>query len=143
VTRTDENPFSTHFIPARRKTGRGGKPGSPTARPEIIVSFDLDADLPKWQRQGYFSLGFSDVVGKAGELGFSGKLEDQAARVGAQAVLFCTWPAKLRAVERLPSGEIDLEALAADQPSSFSPKSYAVTRAYFLGRRNSKGAVDA
>jgi hypothetical protein len=100
----------------------------------------LDADLPKWWRRGYYSLGFSDVVGKAGELGFSSKLEEQAARVGAHAVLFCTWPAKLKAVERLPNGEIDLEALAADQPSSFSPKSYAVTRAFFLSQR---GKVDA
>ncbi|HZZ90912.1 MAG TPA: hypothetical protein VFE23_00010 [Usitatibacter sp.] len=111
------------------------------ARPELIVSFDLDADLAKRRRQGYFSLGFSDVLARAGELGFSNLLEDQAARVGAQAVLFCIWPAKLKAVARLSNGEIDLEALAADQPSSFSSKSYAVTRAFFLAR-SSKGKVD-
>lgn len=142
MTAPDGNPFSTHFIASRRNTGRSGELRSATTRLEIIVSVDLDADLAKWRRQGYFSLGFSDVVGKAGELGFSSKLEDQAARIGAQAVLFCTWPAKLRAVVRLPTGEIDLEAIAADQPSSFSPRSYAVTRAFFLAR-TSKEKVDA
>ena len=143
MTAPGDNPFSTHFIASRRNTSREGeRQHRATARPEIIVSFDLDADLAKWRRKGYFSLGFSDVVGKAGELGLSTKLEDQAALVGAQAVLFCTWPAKLRAVERLPTGEIDLEAIAADQPASFSPKSYAVTRAFFLAR-TSKGNVDA
>ena len=135
MTVLGENPFSTHFIASRRN--RAPVDGSPnlSTRPEIVVSFDLEADLPKWRRRGYLSLGFADVVGKAGELGFSSKLEDQAARVGAHAVLFCTWPAKLKAVQRLQSGEIDLEALAEDQPSSFSPRSYAVTRAFFLSRK--------
>jgi hypothetical protein len=142
MTALVENPFSTHFIASRRNAARRAELRSAATRPEIVVSFDLDADLAKWRRRGYFSIGFSDVLGKAGELGFSNKLEDQAARVGAQVILFCTWPAKLRVVERLPTGEIDLDALAADQPSSFSPKSYAVTRAFFLAR-TLKGKVDA
>jgi len=135
VTAPGENPFSINFIASRRNKG---EPSTTTERPDIVVSFDLDADLAKWRRKSYVSLGFSDVVGKAGEMGFSSQLEEQAARVGAQAVLFCIWPAKLRAVKRLPTGEIDLEAIAEDQPSSFSPRSYGVTRAYFLARSSER-----
>lgn len=133
MTDLETNPFATHFIASKSQSGRSG--GEKPARPEIVVSFDLDADLAKRRREGYVPLGFSDVLARAGELGLSALLEDQAGRVGADAVLFCTWPAKLKAVARLPSGEIDLEALAADQPSSFSPKSYCVTRAFFVMRR--------
>lgn len=135
MTAPTENPFATYFIASRTRRAHALEVEATAARPQIVASFDLDADLAKWRRKGYFSLGFSDVLGRAREFGFSNRLEGQAARVGAQVVLFCTWPAKLKAVARLPNGKIDLEALAADQPCGFSPKSYAVTRAHFLARR--------
>ena len=127
----DSNPFEEHYV---AKSRRQYSPISIDRAQPVTVQFSstLEADLAKWRRSGYICIGLSDSVSKAGQTGLSKQLEEQAMRVGAHVVLFCVWPAKLKSVRRDERGEIDLEAVATDPPASFSPRSYAVTRALFL-----------
>jgi hypothetical protein len=133
VATIDPNPFEVNYVVRSRRPHCAINDAGPQS---ITVQFSptLDADAAKWRRKGYSCIGLSDVVSKAGLQGLSHLLEAQAERVGAQAVLFCIWPAKLRSVRRDERGEIDLDAVVADSPASFSPRSYAVTRALFFMR---------
>lgn len=125
------NPFHEHYVATSRRRQRALDPTDPQP---VSVRFSptLEADLEKSKKSGYVCLGFADTVSKAGEKGLSKTLEEQAVRVGAQLVLFCVWPTKLRSVRRDEYGEIDLDAVLGDPPASFSSKGYAVTRAFFL-----------
>ena len=133
MTDSRVNPFEEHYI-AKGRAARCGAAATDGMEAQVVFSPTLDADLSKWERDGYSCVGLADTVSRAGEQGVSRRLQEQAARVGAVAVLFCVWPAKVRSVRREANGEIDLDAVVADPPASFSPKSYAVTRALFLGR---------
>jgi len=130
---TIENPFHRFYI-AWKRPSRAQVEGFDSSNIQLIFSGTLEADLAKWRRKGFSRIGTADVLGRAGEFGFSERLKDQAVRVCAEVVLFCIYPAKLRSVRRLPSGEIDLEAVVADSPASFSDRSYAVTSAQFLAK---------
>ena len=123
--------FAAHFIAIRGKR-RG--PLAQDSQVEVRWSSTLDLDLNKVKKEGYSKIGQSDVLSKASAPGPHGELTDLARGVGAELVLFCVWPAKLKSVTRGPKGDIDLWALIEDPPASFSPKSYAVTRALFLAR---------
>ena len=135
------NPFTEHYVPRRRVAGR---PSHETiaSRADVLFSATLEADLAQWRRKGYSCIGTADVVDLAGNAGPVDQLQQQASNVGAELVLFCIWPAKLRSIQRRPNGEIDFDRVVADPPASFSPKSYAVTAAMFLARsvRLRKGA---
>jgi hypothetical protein len=129
------NPFEAAYI-AQPRAPKRAPSQSITVPVQVAFSPTLDADLAKWQRSGYSCIGLSDVVSKAGTQGVSHQLEEQARRVGAQVVLFCVWPAKLKSVRRDANGTIDLEAVATDPPASFSPRGYAVARALFLAPKH-------
>jgi hypothetical protein len=134
------NPFEEAYIAKLR--AKKPAPGQYFAVPvKVAFSPTLDTDLAKWRRSGYSCIGTSDVVSKAGAQGFSRQLEEQALRVGAQVVLFCVWPAKLKSVRRDADGMIDLEAVVADPPAGFSPRGYAVTRALFLTPKRSNTSL--
>jgi len=79
-------------------------------------------------------IGQSDALSKAAARGPTQELADLGRSVGADLVLFCIWPAKLRAAKRTQKGEIDLWAVMDDAPTSFSSRSYAVTRAVFMAK---------
>lgn len=140
---SESNPFAEHYLPKVR-VKRSSALASVSNEIAVLFSATLDADLAKWKRKGYSCLGLSDVLSKAGAQGVSPQLNEQAGRVGASVVLFCAWPAKVRSVRRGSTGEIDLEAVVADPPATFSPRGYAVTRALFLaksaGKRGSSAA---
>ncbi len=126
------NPFEEHYVATSRRRRQALDLANHSQPVSVRFSPTLEADLVKSEKSGYVCLGLADIVSKADEMGLSKQLEEQAVRVGAQLVLFCVWPTKLRSVRRDERGEIDLEAVVADPPASFSPKGYAVTRAFFL-----------
>ena len=130
------NPFEEAYI-AKPRAPKHASGQSVVVPVQVRFSPTLDADLAKWQRTGYSCIGLSDVVSKAGTQALRQQLEDQALRVGARVVLFCIWPAKLKAVRRGIDGTIDLEAVVADPPAAFSSRSYAVARALFLAPKRS------
>ena len=147
MTSEDPNPFKTHYVPRGSASGAPIRPGRSNAA-EIRFSSTLEADMAALKRKGYSCIGTSDVLSRANEMGLSDKLREAASYVDAEVVLFCVWPAKLRSVRRLSTGEIDLDAVMEDQPASFSAKSYAVTGAVFFRKRGAtgkrtKGASDA
>jgi hypothetical protein len=129
------NPFMTHYV--RKASGsRALSARSAATEIEIRFSVTLDDDMTALKRKNYSCIGTSDVCSRANEMGLSEQLRGAASQVGADVVLFCVWPAKLRSVRRLSTGEIDLDAVMGDQPASFSSKSYAVTGAVFFRKRD-------
>lgn len=123
--------FAEHYLPAR---GKRRSPLLPAAHVEVLWSSTLDADVAKWRRAGYMRVGQADTLSKAAARGPTQELAELARSVGADLVLFCIWPAKLKAVKRTEQGEIDLWAVLDDAPASFSPRSYAVARAVFMAK---------
>jgi hypothetical protein len=123
--------FAEHFLPTR---GKRRSPLAPDTHIEVLWSSTLDDDVATWRKVGYTRVGQSDTLSKAAARGPTQELAELGRSVGAGLVLFCIWPAKLKAVKRTQEGEIDLWAVMADAPTSFSPRSYAVTRAIFMAR---------
>ena len=123
--------IAQHFLPAG---GNPWVPLSPETYVEVLWSSTLDGDVEKWKKAGYLCVGQSDILSKAVAQGPTQELAELARRAGASLVLFCIWPAKLKAVKRTQEGEIDLWGVLDDAPASFSSKSYAVTRAIFMAK---------
>lgn len=129
-----QNPFSTHYVARRRRNRLVASREPSSRRIEIRFSHALETDMAKLRNSGFACIGTSDVVSPASAPGPTDQLKEQAESVGAEVVLFCIWPAKLRSVKRLDGGEIDLDTVVSDPPRSFSPRSYAVTSAVFFVR---------
>jgi hypothetical protein len=138
MTSEEPNPFKAHYV-KRTSASRPASLLDANDQIEIRFSPTLEKDMAVLRRQGYSCIGTSDVLSRANDFGVSEQLRAAATHVGAEVVLFCVWPAKLRSVRRLSTGEIDLDAVMADQPASFSPTSYAVTGAVFFRKRGATG----
>lgn len=108
----------------------------------VLMSTRLDQEVAQKREEGFELVGSVEFAAK-GDCGVAAEASDQAARVGASLVLFSIWPAKFRAIKRLPDGSIDLAAVLADPPAALTPKGYFVLKAAFLRPKPSGGSPPA
>ena len=122
--------FSENYRAQPGASVRKSKTGS-TSDIQLLMARDFYSELSGRLVAGFEVLGRCEFVAK-GFLGVGAEARAQAEQVGAILVLFGLWPAKLRAIQRLADGSIDLEAVAADPPARMSPAGHYVLRAAFL-----------
>jgi len=121
--------FSEHYKPA--PDGDGSANAVQADNVQVRMSRNLDGDLSAWREKGLKPIGEAEFVAK-GDHGVAEEARAQAARVGANLVLFSIWPTKLRAVKHKPDGSIDIAGVLSDPAASLSPKGYFVMKAIFL-----------
>jgi hypothetical protein len=113
-----------------------------TASVDISISSTLDADSAALRKAGYIEVGLADTVSRGNSevvvdprSSLREELLTLARTIGAEKVLFCIWPAKLRAIRRDERGLIDLWAVIDDLPARGSPRGFYVTRYMFFARK--------
>ncbi|MCV2360390.1 hypothetical protein LNV08_15545 [Paucibacter sp. TC2R-5] len=108
---------------------------TPLAAVQVLMCADLQAEVAKYTGLGFLQIGSAQFVGRGGQ-GVGREAREQATKVGAALVLFTLVPCKLRAVRKTADGQIDMQAVRADPPSSLSPKGYSVITSAFLAKQS-------
>ncbi|WP_296952478.1 hypothetical protein [uncultured Massilia sp.] len=106
----------------------------PSADHEIRIDMTSDPDRASkdWISKGFKIIGWVDAVCRGDGEPPERPAIARAKQVGATAVLYNLWPAKLRAIKRLPDKSIDLASLLADPPKKLRPNGFYVVKAIFL-----------
>ncbi len=98
----------------------------------LEMASDPDEASKDWVSKGFKIIGWVDAVRRAYVELPDRQAIARAKQVGATVVLYNMWPAKLRAIKRLPDESIDLASLLADPPKKLRPDGFSVLKAVFL-----------